>query len=151
MARRILSELEHAGLGPPKNLPDEQWKELPEDVTRLNSRQLGKHYQGYVAFAEYAEHELALADCRKREISEVLQHRAAYLTARYPDVPKWRLESLQHKDRKYAKLLRILTKATTRVILLESVVERYNRRVNLMSREITRRQEENNPHRRRNL
>jgi hypothetical protein len=137
IAKRTRKKLRNLGLNPveqPKNS-----LEVPLDVTKLDSRSLGKLFQRSVAWENYAGDQLAyarvaamLADyAYDRALNDAVAHAEGGVQQR-------RANALTARPVRYAKLASL--ECAARVLTMEAQFSRYTRTSQALSREQTRRE-----------
>jgi len=112
-AEEARKEIQRSGISEPK-LPKlkEDFRELPEDITRINSRQLGQYFHAMTALAVHADYECARADAERCDLEDFVNKRFAYLIRVLDDGDqKWRIEAKAVGDEKYKELHRRLMRA----------------------------------------
>lgn len=140
--KRVKSVARKRGIPFPKK-PASDVPELPRDVTKISSAQLGKLYQLFAGHQSYAVVHHALADIEK----SLLQHEIRLFSARFrvaedDDSAKWKLEDRMFTDEEYRKLDFLFQRASAYEQLLEALVEGIAIKVQALSREISRREQE---------
>ena len=139
--KKVINDLKKVGLSKtirPKNLKS---LSLPEDITKISDRQLGQYLGWLTSACNYAHWILAMAIFKKN----YNEHKLRVIKARL-------IHTLPSKDKKYEKDSKITINpdvlktdkifriVSAEVDLLESMFLKFDREMNTISREITRRE-----------
>lgn len=131
-----LDHLESLGAAMPER--PETDPDLPDDVTRLGSEQLGTLHAQFVAYVEWLEGETALAEIDADEAEAYLEHVDAEIRLRKAGTVNDKTAKTKN-DLRYITTEQAMLTAKARAKLLKARVRGYERCGNALSREMTRR------------
>jgi len=145
LTRYALKRLEEIDLylpALPKTPDDEDYQNLPSNVTEISLAELGERHTAMTAWSSYANAKLALAEIEISEICEVMGEIEAHVYIDFEQTSareKWKFEKQVARDRKWTELnLRLLERSAFRD-LLRSLAVGYENKAKCLSREMTRR------------
>jgi len=124
----------------PSNIMREKYSGLPEDLTKVSNRKLGRLLGVYASFAEFSDYELAKLEGVQERLDNDLELLSAEIMALNDDgKEKWRLEAAVQRNKKYQSLRKKRVLVSTKVRILKALKSGYDRKHSTVSREITRR------------
>jgi len=118
-----------------------KYSEMPEDVTKLTPRRLGRHYNALVAWYGYAASELSKINIDVIDLEHDMRKLKARLdlvyASKFPQ--KYKRDKAIQRNKKFQALETKLIMAQAKRTALEMTVDRYDRMSAALSREMSRR------------
>lgn len=120
---------------------DDEMNNLPRDITKIHSRELGKRYSYFVGQHCYAAGQLSLVDVEKTELVEKLRIAEAKLSKQLASkkLEKWRMTNEFFEDDLWRRIHLRLVRVEALRNVLATVVDGYEKKAACLSREMTRR------------
>lgn len=121
-------------------------RETPEDVVRLNLRNLGRYHAGHVSWGVYANGQLAKLEVRAAELEralKLLETRLSISGGVRKDRRRWEVLERVRSDPRWEAMSEKLFLVNAQRKLLNVVASSYDRTAAMLSRELARRGLEN--------
>jgi len=143
VADQVLYDLQSSGVEPSKEPEGKEYARLPSDVTEVSLQELGQRIGANTAMYGYFAEMVAVLDIEATQQYNELCEVEAQVSRDFPArVEKWRYENDLHNYRAWVVANQRLFITRSKVKYLKSRLDAYDRNVQCLSRELSRRKVE---------